>query len=114
LGGTLMAVGAIACLVGVVAIVGGMAADEEDNGLFESNAAEDDWDLETMGYGAGLALGGVLIYGVGNWIYPDDPDATLHADFGDVKYYGGTTESEGNTLYEDTGYGARRLKKATP
>lgn len=111
LGGTLMVIGGSVVVVGGVAFLGTLILDddEEDSFLVLASDGEDD-NEEILGHSLLVMMGGGAVFALGKWIYPDDAEAALHADF----YPAGAAEPEGDTPYEDPGYGARRLKKSMP
>ncbi len=109
LGGTLMGVGGAVAIVGGVVFFAVLVLDGDDEADLWPSVEEDDGNDELLGYSLVTMLCGGAVFGLGKWIYPDEQDAVLHADFRDRK----SDLSEEN-LYEDSGYGARRLKKATP
>jgi hypothetical protein len=108
-GGTLMVIGGAAAIVGGAAFLIVLALDGDDEDELWSGVEEDDGNDELLGYSLAVMLCGGAVFGVGKWIYPDEQDAVLHVDFRDMK-----PDLSEEDLYEDTGYGARRLKKAAP
>lgn len=100
-GGTLKVAGAAVAVVGFgVAAYGFLLIDDDEN--------PEDLDLDDLEYaqekiaiGIVTLLGGGAVYGLGEWIMPNKPDPVLHAHL----------LPEGEPVYEETGYGARRLKQ---
>lgn len=110
LGGTLMVIGGTVALLGGAAVITALVLDgDEEEDMFSDPAEEDD-NYELLGYGAAVAAVGIMVFAVGQWIYPEYDEAVLHVDFHGTE----RSESAEDALYEDTGYGARRLKKAVP
>lgn len=114
LGGALMLVGGAVFIVGgAVFIAAAVLDDDDEDDLWSDTGDEDHSNDELLGYGAAIAVSGGLLFGLGTWIYPDDHEAVLHVNFNEMEQ-GGKQGAKEDTLYEDPGYGARRLKKATP
>lgn len=57
----------------------------------------------------GNRAAGSAMFVLGKWIYPNDQDAVIHADIRLLNAAGEPGVDE-DTIFEDTGYGARRLK----
>ncbi|MDF7801456.1 hypothetical protein P4C99_18405 [Pontiellaceae bacterium B1224] len=112
-GGILMVAGGIVGIAGAGLFFLGSASLDDDSDWYGGDSDSDDNSDEyaAMGIGlAGMAVGvGVILVGKG--IYPDDDTPVLHAEF---NLYEEGKPVEGEDRYEDVGFGARRLKKATP
>ncbi|MCK4564319.1 MAG: hypothetical protein KAU94_06575, partial [Verrucomicrobia bacterium] len=85
LGGTLMGVGGAVAIVGGVVFFAVLALDGDDEDDLWSMVEEDDGNDELLGYSLVVMLCGGAVFGLGKWIYPDEQDAVLHADFRDMK-----------------------------
>ena len=109
LGGALMGVGGAVAILGCGVFFAVLVLDGDDEDDLWPSVEEDDGNDDLLGYSLVAMLCGGAVFGLGKWIYPDEQDAVLHADFRDIK-----PDLSEEDLYEDTGYGARRLKKAVP
>ena len=98
LGGTLKVLGGATALVGLGALF--LASLDDD----------DDTDEELVLFGLGSLGVGISTYALGEWIDPDSDEAEIHVDFSAET----GNDSAADTLYDDPGYGARRLKQAAP
>ncbi len=99
-GGTLMVSGAVVAATGFGLLA--LTGDCGDNGdVYDDVESESDlWKAGGLG-----VIGGIMVFGLGNWIYPDRSECIVHAKFDDL------SEEE---LYEDVGYGAKRLIRDKP
>jgi hypothetical protein len=92
---TLQTIGAVT--IGAGAIVLMLWAGTSDDG--QDSHSDGDLDgVAVLGAGA-LVAGGVLL-GMGYWLEPEQENPGLHADFG----------WEADQLYENSGFGAKRMK----
>lgn len=115
-GGTLMVAGGIVCLAGLglfmLGALGTYIDDEEtDQNGNESGTSTSSDEYTAIGVGiVGMGVGAGVFF-LGKMIYSDDDTPVLHAEFF-LSEEGQPVEGEAR--YEDVGYGARRLKRATP
>jgi hypothetical protein len=103
-GASLMGIGGAVAIVGGVVFFAVAILDPDD---------EEDANDEILGYSLATMLCGGAVFAFGKWIYPDYDEAIIHADFRRLEDPGEKGELE-DALFEDPGYGARRLKKAAP
>ncbi len=67
LGVTLKVVGGVVALLGAGIVVFG-ASDTDDDGDLYGHEEDDGSDWDVMGFGLVVALGGILVFGLGEWI----------------------------------------------
>jgi hypothetical protein len=111
-GGILMVTGGIVGIAGAgIFLLGSSGVDDDSDWWGDSDSDDNSDEYKAMGVGlAGMGVGvGVIL--LGKWIYPDNDTPVLHAEF--ILTEEGKSV-EGDDRYEDVGFGARRLKKATP